>query len=399
MKNSIWEYIDLTAEEKKSLGENGIFVFDTNVLLNLYRYSNKTRNKLIKTLEAHSNQIWIPHQVAYEFMKNRCEVIYDVCAKYDTFEKDKERFLNKAKDLLHDSDEEIQPLRETLNKWIESSKLNNLQVKNPNEDVILQKVLNLFNGKTGTRYDSGKIAELIKEGEKRFSEKRPPGYEDSKKISDTCDNNTYGDFFIWKQIIEYATENHKDIIYVTSEQKDDWWYKVKGKMVGPRVELRKEFCEATKQRFHIYSMNSFLKYYTKNDDESVIEEVKRVEAKRKQYKTNHYSNAEIIRNYIDQKNHNIDYKNFERFIEEIKRIDPKINQDKQIHYSKEVELQRNLCSEIEAKMLREQHTIDLIMNKYAGSGDPLPRDVQTQIDNIQKNIKMYKIFLNDAKSY
>jgi hypothetical protein len=75
MKNSIWEYIDLTSEEKNELFEDGIFVFDTNVLLNLYRYSSKTSMALISAFKKLSQGIWIPNQVAYEFMKNRCEVI------------------------------------------------------------------------------------------------------------------------------------------------------------------------------------------------------------------------------------------------------------------------------------------------------------------------------------
>lgn len=359
MKNSIWEYIDLANEEKETLWENATFVFDANVLLNLYRYSSKTGNILIGAFEKLSDRIWIPHQVAYEFMKNRCEVIFDVCNKYDSFERDKEDFLSKAKSLsnLQEIDVEITQLRQTLDQWIETSRSKNIQVKNPNEDVILNRVLDLFDGKTGTRYDTGRTAELKKIGEKRFLEKIPPGYEDNnKKLSDKNDNNAFGDFFVWMQTIDYATVNHKDIIYVTSDQKEDWWYKVKGRTVGPRVELRKEFRDATGQLFHMYSMNFFIEYYSKKynhaNNESVIEEVKRVETERNRLNRTNYSRAEKLA-------HNI--------------------------------------SRMEIKIQRSQRTIDSLLHKYVGSGYPLPSDVQTQINNTKRNLDVKIASLNKMK--
>jgi hypothetical protein len=47
-------------------------------------------------------------------IKNRCEVIFDVCNKYYTFERIKEDFLNKAKSLsnLQDTDIENRQLRQ-----------------------------------------------------------------------------------------------------------------------------------------------------------------------------------------------------------------------------------------------------------------------------------------------
>ena len=37
MKNAIREYLELKDEEKEELWNNAVFVFDTNVFLNLYR--------------------------------------------------------------------------------------------------------------------------------------------------------------------------------------------------------------------------------------------------------------------------------------------------------------------------------------------------------------------------
>jgi len=216
MRNSIWEYIDLSHEEKEHLWDSAVFVFDTNVLLNLYRYSSKTSNMLFNAITTLSDRVWIPHQIAYEFMKNRCEVIYEVCSKYDSFEKDKDDFLIKAKSLsyLQDSDQEVEQLRETLEGWTKSCRERNIQVDNPNNDFILGKLLDLFNGKTGTRYDTKRMIELFEEGEKRFNDSIPPGYEDIKK-SRTSGDNIYGDFIAWMQIIDFATDEKRYHLHYT----------------------------------------------------------------------------------------------------------------------------------------------------------------------------------------
>ncbi|WP_087064180.1 PIN domain-containing protein [Intestinibacillus massiliensis] len=358
MKDSIWEYIDLSKEDKETLWDNGIFVFDANVLLNLYRYSSRTSSILIGALEKLSERIWLPHQVAYEFMKNRCAVIFDVCNKYDAFEKEAADFLAKAKSLsnLQDSDVEIQQLKRALDEWIAQSRSQNIQVKNPGDDLILLKVLDLFNGRTGNRYDDKKLSEIKEMAVQRFAAKMPPGYEDSdKRKSDSDDNNAYGDFIVWMQIIDFAIENHKDIIYVTHDQKEDWWYKVKGRIVGPRVELRKEFFEKTAQHFHMYSMNNFIELYSHK--------------------------------YQDVNN--------ERVIEEVKRVETEANRKRKPIYSESEKLSRRI-SKLEIKIQRSQRTIDSLLHKYADSKF-MPTDVQIQLDNTRRNMDVKKDMLDKMK--
>ena len=95
----------------------------------------------------------------------------------------------------------------------------------------------------------------------------PPGYMDNKKTE-----NKYGDLLVWKEILDYATTQSVDIIFVTHDQKEDWWNTNHGKKIGPRIELRKEFYEKTGQRFHMYTMPSFLSFFTKNKENSIDKE-------------------------------------------------------------------------------------------------------------------------------
>mgnify|MGYP000225931369 FL=1 len=83
MKNAIKEYIEYSNEEKRNLWDTATFVFDTNIFLNLYRYSNKTRNQLLESLEYLKTRIWMPYQVALEFCKDRYGVIDEVNRRFE----------------------------------------------------------------------------------------------------------------------------------------------------------------------------------------------------------------------------------------------------------------------------------------------------------------------------
>lgn len=51
MKTTFKEYQKFTDEEYKKLWENCTFVFDTNILLNMYRYSRETVDAYFKVLD------------------------------------------------------------------------------------------------------------------------------------------------------------------------------------------------------------------------------------------------------------------------------------------------------------------------------------------------------------
>jgi len=63
-------------ESEEALWEEAIFVFDTSSLLYLYEYSDDTKSNILSILKEHlQNRLWIPHHVAYEYLKNRERVI------------------------------------------------------------------------------------------------------------------------------------------------------------------------------------------------------------------------------------------------------------------------------------------------------------------------------------
>ena len=269
MKNAIKDRIMLSETEKKDLWNNATFVFDTNVLLELYRVTRKASDAMLNAIERVSDRIWLPMQVVNEFGKNRYRIIYENADKYTINSKIRnaeKTFIETCSSEVKDK-EMVAKLQKNIDDWIEVQSNEDKRIIDPSKDEILNKLLDLFKDKVGKGFSADKLENIKKEGELRYKSKIPPGYCDEKQKQD----NEYGDLIIWKEIIEYSKVNNNDVIFVTQDVKEDWWFKEKGRTIGPRYELREEFSNATKHLIHFYTLNSFLEI-SKNQNEVNIEQ-------------------------------------------------------------------------------------------------------------------------------
>lgn len=267
--------------------KHAIFVFDTNVLLNLYRYQSKTRDELLNVLEQLSARIWIPHHAALEFQRNRLSVIAYQNKRFS----DVRRAIKKSKDSLFSDLEKLQlqkrhslinpqPLIQGFEKLVSEffSELNRLEAEQQNltsPDPLLEKIKILFAGRVGDPPKSQKdLDKVYGEAEKRFKLMIPPGFKDADKGREEPDGHIhqsiiykrkFGDYLIWQQILDHAKDsNLKSIIFVTDDGKEDWWWKIGAdgqKTIGPRPELIEEANQfASVSAFLMYNSEGFLKY-------------------------------------------------------------------------------------------------------------------------------------------
>lgn len=266
MRNAIKEYIELSDKEKNNLWNTATFVFDTNVFLDLYRYSNKTRNQLIESFEWLKTRIWMPYQVAFEFCKDRYSVIDEANRRFDNIWSEADKLTDSWKNELRldCNDSDIEELGKYLKEWITKKKDSNYLTFSATDDEVFCKLLDLFDGKVGKPFSVEEKLSIEQDGEKRYASKIPPGYKDNKKME-----NRFGDLLVWKEIIGYAKSKEVDVIFVTRDQKEDWWNTSSGKTIGPRIELRKEFYEETGKMFHMYTMSSFLSFFIENKGKSI----------------------------------------------------------------------------------------------------------------------------------
>src|SRR3989344_2671963 len=277
MKKEFPEFYRLEDREIKNLWADCLFVFDANVLLNLYRYSLGTTENLIEVLKSLSDRIWIPHQFAYEYQKNRASVIEEQRIKYNKSVDTIVSELDKIKDLQSNyfktPSVDIAVFQESL------SKSKAVYPDCSFEDKTRSQMDLLFESKVGDPFDDKKQTSVIENGLERYQREIPPGYCDAKEKDkdDPTKTKKFGDLIGWIQMMEKSKEVGKSIIFITSERKEDWWQIVKGKIVGPRFELIKEVREKTEKRFHMYDMKRFLDYAKKSYtvSKSTLDEVEK----------------------------------------------------------------------------------------------------------------------------
>ena len=288
MKNVFEWYLNPSEQELKSIWDSGILTVDTNVLLDLYRYHDNTRNSLIESLKNFKGEKWLSHQAATEFFRNRTKVIVSSEKSFTLAKNDTEKLrssLDHAVSQLKGNriipsglaDELDSQVKKTIQEI--ESQIDEIKNQHPNflkEDPILDKLLAIFDGAIGEDFTSQEKEAAEQEANRRKNNKIPPGYLDVEKDAD----RPYGDYFLWRQVLKQAKDKGKPIILVTSERKEDWWERQSGKTIGPRTELLKEAKQASGQRVLIYQTEKFLehalKHFKKPVNESAIEEIRAV---------------------------------------------------------------------------------------------------------------------------
>ncbi|MGF9872889.1 PIN-like domain-containing protein [Bacillus tropicus] len=276
MKTIFPEFYKYDQDEFKDIFNDCYFVIDTNVLLNLYRYSEITADELLEILKGVSDRLWMPYQVGVEYHFNRVNVIleqqlaYDnICQKIDSQATELiskfKKGLNNRHPKIH-ADTIAQKMQDSFNEIITDLKQD--KEKHPNllsEDRIRDTLNELYAGKIGDPYTQEQLEKIYEEGAERYKKKMPPGFEDEKDKKDKTKEydgivylDEFGDLVVWKQIIDKAKNDQKPIIFVTDDVKEDWWQIEKGRTIGPRVELLNEFRREVDVPFYMYKSEQFI---------------------------------------------------------------------------------------------------------------------------------------------
>jgi len=286
MKDLFFEYYPTPEDQINEIWETCLFSYDTNILLNFYRYTDQTRNKFIEVIDKLRDRSILTNHAAVEFHRNRLITIAGQTKAYDSlceFLNDKfkqiENELNQHKKHTYIQSANIKNQFDKTFKRVNKDILK-LKTEHPDlykNDPTRDRITELFSGKVSSPYDETKLSEIYKKGKTRYEKKVPPGYEDFKNKKDQDESSLYGDLIIWNQIMDLSKEHSLPIVFVTDDLKDDWWYRFNGKTISPRPELLKEFKLTTNQQILIYNADTFLNIagnYTKIDvNEEVAKEV------------------------------------------------------------------------------------------------------------------------------
>lgn len=298
--------------------EQGILVFDTSALLDLYFYSQETAEDILDKSCYFFGQtrMFLPAQVKFEFDKNREKTLLKPLSHYESIlniehengyyakiTNDVENFFVSIDKQIKKIQGQVQTFGETFSKQNKHPYLSNkliekvdaafhefvasltsisredpfLKLKDELEteinmrkneihsrtqnDTISEKINDYFT--FGRDYKYSELLAISKEGEMRYNSKIPPGYMDKDKIG----FQRYGDLFVWKQLLEYAQQHHRPFIFVSNDTKEDWnEFQItsdgkKSKQADDkkaRYELLLEFNETVGKEFKKLTLKDFI---------------------------------------------------------------------------------------------------------------------------------------------
>lgn len=275
MRSILHEYFRPSEVELEALWKDGLLTFDASVLLNIYGYSTSTREALTGVLTQYRERLFLTHQFALEYSRNRAGVIVRQITNCDktlkAFREIENSQLIPKRESPHLSQQSERALKAIVDE-LETTRLNieRLIGSDPYADLILA----AFEGRVGDAPDDESLKQLHAQAAARFAGKIPPGYIDEKKKGIP---KAYGDFIGWHQLMAKSKDSATSIILVTDENKEDWWQIEGTRTVAPRPELLAEFRTFTGQKIWIYNSEGFLRsaqqYLKAEIDPGVIREV------------------------------------------------------------------------------------------------------------------------------
>ncbi|WP_294349390.1 PIN domain-containing protein [uncultured Sphingobacterium sp.] len=280
----------------EEIKDNCIFVLDTNALLVPFATGSESLDEIGKILSKlkEQKQLIIPDQVAKEFANNRPKKIgemfqtlnkkrngindpkigsYPLLEKLDGY-RDVLEIEKKIKDILKEYNKAIGKLVDTVKDWTWDDPVSKLyrQLFTPEIIYLLQ-------------FERSEVIEKLRY---RYKHKIPPGFKDGGK-----EDEGIGDLLIWFSILEIAQKYQKNIVFVSGDEKTDWYHRSDNIALYPRFELLAEFKnKCNSLSFHIIKLSELLTLMGAKD--AVVSEVKIEEQLESDLELSRYSTPNYI---------------------------------------------------------------------------------------------------------
>jgi hypothetical protein len=274
MRSGFREWYPPTPEELQRLWTDAVIVLDSNVLLGLYQYPPSALEEFLSVLEAVRERLWLPHQAALEFHRNRELRIPEQWQVLDRISREIENLSSSLDSLglpefhptleMDEFEARRQDVREALEALADhvraarekTPELTALEILT--RDPLFDRITSIFEDRVGEPFSAEDLRQCCREGESRYAAEIPPGFKDREKDQRV----RYNDVVIWKQTLRMSTSAEPDArrpaIFVTNDRKDDWWRRRHGAILGPRTELIREYMDEVGQDFHMYTPSGFL---------------------------------------------------------------------------------------------------------------------------------------------
>ncbi|WP_260472141.1 PIN-like domain-containing protein [Bacillus canaveralius] len=246
------------------IANNYVVVCDTNVYLGLYRFSPDYANFALDCLKKIRAHLMLPYTVKVEYhkhnqalFKRRQDVIENsIQDTMNLIETQRNKLKNSCATLItrqfpgadefqDEIDNKYNELKNMLTDYFDERSVFTLIQDSWKSDVVKELVQDLLdNNQVMDDFTRDEIYGICEDGENRYKKEIPPGYKDGKKKDGI---RKYSDLILWKEVIRFAKEEQKNIIFVTDDVKPDWW-KIESDQYEFLPQLVQEFERDTKIR-------------------------------------------------------------------------------------------------------------------------------------------------------
>jgi len=258
--------------------EECLFVLDANVLLLPFTTDVKNLEAIQNVYKnlADRDKLFLPAQAVREYLDNRAQKLADINEALS--KKSNQSFnyvgahpllggLDKYKEVLEqervlkaamkDYQAKIRETLEAVQAWGWDDPVSKMY-----QEVLVDRVLN------DDYLDLDKVSADLK---RRNELNIPPGYKDKSK-----QENAAGDLLIWHELLNLAKGKESHVVFVSGDEKADWWHQSGRNPLYPRFELVDEFREETDGKsFHIISLSKLLALFETDDE--VVNSIKESE--------------------------------------------------------------------------------------------------------------------------
>jgi hypothetical protein len=257
----------------REVKDDCIVVLDTNVLLAPYTsVSQKNLSLIAETYKAliGEGRMVVPGQAAREFARNRPKKLTELHQQLSDLKSQNFGISLNSYPLLRDMNEytKVLELSKEIADTVRAYKRSLTELLEEVEswewnDPVSKVYEALFDASVvvDPEFDRENIKEDLNW---RKQNNVPPGYKDSGKV---------GDLLIWHTILSLGASHRRDLIFVTGDEKPDWWHRSNSRNLYPRHELVEEYRrESGGASFHMLDFPDFLALYGVNEE--VVEQVR-----------------------------------------------------------------------------------------------------------------------------
>lgn len=227
---------------------NANVALDTNALLVPYDLEQDDLGAISKALQklASEKRLFVAARSAREFISNRDKILAELVKSLNDANSTIKMPNTKLPALLRGTQpcadvieaiEQLATAKKNFNK-ANAKLVDTIKSWRGNDPVsaIYDKV---FSSASIVEHDCS-LEEARREWAIRRQKNIPPGYKDKNKA-----DNGIGDFLIWKSLLALGSSTKKDLLFVTGEQKGDWFVRAGHQGLYARPELVDEYRRAS----------------------------------------------------------------------------------------------------------------------------------------------------------